>query len=988
MTIQPFTLAWTYSKQEYDPVAGESGLSSLAPKGDAFVKQLRASLKSQTLYSRGAMLTSLSLLAACGSSGGGGGVTPMPTPTPPPANNAPVAGADDTLTVLEDAADTALGIAAPTDADAGDTLTITIDVLPTEGDIISGGAVVTTTTTLSAADIGNLQYRPDPDANGAAGVFTYTVSDGTDTDSQTVTIDVTAVNDDPDVGADATVTIAEDTVTATALNLTAPTDEEGETLTITVTGTPTGGIVTLAGGGALPMNGVITALQYESLEFTPTADFSGDAGDLVITVTDPSGGMSTQTIGFSVTASQDAPTVDGDANGGATAGVPLELNITTPTDADGEMLTITVTNLPTIGEIQLADGTTVTTGPLDIADIAGLRFVTMDGDSGAAGTFTYTVSDGTDTVDSTITLSVASGTFSLDGGLDGSNGFTVESTFFNNIGAVVASGGDINGDGIDDILIGTRSNVAFVVYGDAVTASTIDTTTDVTFGGTLLGEIFAGEAGSTFGASIAIVGDLNGDGENDFVIGAPTSDDGGAVDTGIAYVVFDPADGSLPNSISAPANVPDDTGQLDLIVAGRLANMSGIDGFTIVSENADARGGFAVASIGDVNGDGRADLAFGAPQEDIGGTDRGQVSLIFGNDSMTTFGPTVSSDPGTTFNPADDVLTGPSDGALIGAEIAGLGDINGDGVDDFVLGAPSSNTAAGEAIIVFGIDDESADFNSDLSLYGTAGNEALGIRIQGAAGDQVGSSIIGGGDFNDDGIDDIIIGAKGDNADAGSVIVLFGKASGDSYDFGNNFVLGTDTLASDDGFIISGPPMSGGLIGSELTVLEDFNGDGINDFALTAEGGDGGNGDVVLVFGSSTIGDQPIDFLSPDAGSFLVITGGPSGINLGRSLASGDVGGSGNSDLIIGTDDSAYVIYGFDVGDTGLSPASESILSLDGGIVLPDGDDGDAGDLPPMDTAGADAGTAGTGPSSDGAGTAGAGADMMMPDDIDLSGVA
>ncbi len=174
-------------------------------------------------------LASLTLVA-CG--GGGGGLIV----TPPPANRAPVAAADSTITMDEDATNTALDINAPSDAD-GDSLTITVTAVPTGGTLtLADGTEVTVNSTLTISQLTGLVFTPDANLNDDTttfGAFTYNVSDGSLTDSSTVTISVTPINDAPElVGV---MEFAVDENTTAVADITA-TDVDGDTLTYSITG--------------------------------------------------------------------------------------------------------------------------------------------------------------------------------------------------------------------------------------------------------------------------------------------------------------------------------------------------------------------------------------------------------------------------------------------------------------------------------------------------------------------------------------------------------------------------------------------------------------------------------------------------------------------------------------------------------------------------------------------------------------------------------
>jgi len=194
-------------------------------------------------------------LAACG---GGGG----PIVQPPPANRAPVAEADKTLTMDEDATNTALEITTPTDAD-GNSLTITVTAVPSGGTLATAdGTAVTTSSTLTITQLTGLVFTPDTNLNDdttAFGAFTYSVSDGSLSDSSTVTISVTPVNDAPELVGIMEFAVDENT---TAIADITATDVDGDTLTYSISGGDDQTLFTIdASTGALSF---ITAPDYEN----------------------------------------------------------------------------------------------------------------------------------------------------------------------------------------------------------------------------------------------------------------------------------------------------------------------------------------------------------------------------------------------------------------------------------------------------------------------------------------------------------------------------------------------------------------------------------------------------------------------------------------------------------------------------------------------------------------------------------------------------
>jgi Ca2+-binding RTX toxin-like protein len=199
-----------------------------------------------------------------------------------PTNNPPVANNDKTLTVLEDAVATTLGITAPTDTNS-DPLTITIDALPetTKGVVrLADNTAVAVGNTLTIDKLTGLVFAPVANANGAAGTFSYTVSDGKGgTDSQIVTLEITPVNDAPLAQDDTATTNQNTPVTIAPTTLLAnDSDIDGDALNISNVGNANNGSVVLD--------------QNSNVVFTPAADFTGEA-TFDYTVSDSNGGSGT-----------------------------------------------------------------------------------------------------------------------------------------------------------------------------------------------------------------------------------------------------------------------------------------------------------------------------------------------------------------------------------------------------------------------------------------------------------------------------------------------------------------------------------------------------------------------------------------------------------------------------------------------------------------------------------------------------------------------
>ena len=279
--------------------------------------------------------------------------------------------------------------------------------------------------------------------------------------------------------------------------------------------------------------------------------------------------------------------------------------------------------------------------------------------------------------------------------------FTVRGDSANDfLGCSVSGAGDVNGDGTPDLIVGAPyDDNNGDESGSARVLSGLDGSTLFTFNGD--------SAGDRFGDSVSGAGDVNGDGRADLVVGAPH--DGGnrgsvrvlsGLDGSTLFTFNGDRAGDYfgdPFGDSAPDQIGDSTGdhfgrsvsgagdvngdgRADLIVGaphgggnrGSARVLSGLDGSTLFTFNGDSAGdhfGRSVSGAGDVNGDGRADLIVGALGDDNKGARSGSVRVFSGLDGSTLF----------TFD-------GDSEHARFGRSVSGAGDLNGDGLDDFVVG--------------------------------------------------------------------------------------------------------------------------------------------------------------------------------------------------------------------------------------------------------------------------------------------------------------
>ena len=423
------------------------------------------------------------------------------------------------------------------------------------------------------------------------------------------------------------------------------------------------------------------------------------------------------------------------------------------------------------------------------------------------------------------------------------------------LGSSVNSAGDVNKDGYDDVIVGalghhdglTNVGRAYVYYGSA---SGLNATADWTVQGSAVN--------ARLGTSVGTAGDVNGDGYDDVIVGAPGLD----AETPLVGNAF--------------------------VYHGSRTGLGASPAWTGSSGQADDRFGYAVSTAGDVNGDGYADVMVGAPGGDEDNSVQGQVYVFHGS--------SIGLAPGSP----DWAVKSEQEQDHLGSAVGGAGDVNGDGYDDLIVGAPR-------------YDDGQINEGQARVYYGSASGPRA-TPAWTAQGDQddawFGASVGAAGDVNGDGYADLLVGAPYYDAgqvNEGRAFLYYGPAPG--------LDVSPDWTAAGD--------QQEGRFGWSVSTAGDVNGDGYSDVVIGApyyDGGQSHEGRAYVYLGHpaglssapdwSTESDQVDAYLGAAAS------------------AAGDVNGDGYDDVIVGagaydngqTDEGrAYVYYG---SASGLSAAA------------------------------------------------------------------
>ncbi|MFH1188493.1 MAG: prepilin-type N-terminal cleavage/methylation domain-containing protein [bacterium] len=376
-------------------------------------------------------------------------------------------------------------------------------------------------------------------------------------------------------------------------------------------------------------------------------------------------------------------------------------------------------------------------------------------------------------------------------------------------GRPIALLGDLDGDGAEDIAVGTYTDddgganrgavwILFLDTDGTVKSHQKISDTEGNFTGVL-------DDGDYFGRAIALLGDLDGDGVGDIAVGA-TSDDDSGTNRGAVWILFLDTDGT----VKSHQKISDTEGN-----------------FAGVLDDSDYFG-YSVSLLGDLDGDGVGDIAVGAAEDDDGGGSRGAVWILFlDTDGTVKSHQKISDTEGSFTGILDDVV-------YFGTDIASLGDLDGDGIGDIVVGASNDRDGGGGrgAVWVLFLDTDGT-VKSYQKINDIVGNFTGTLDDW----DNFGISVSSLGDLDGDGVGDIAVGAHQDDdggISRGAVWILFLDTDG---------TVKSHQKISDTEGNFTGGLDNNDFFGGAVASLGDLDGNGVDDIAVNAFTDDDGGAD-------------------------------------------------------------------------------------------------------------------------------------------------
>lgn len=425
-------------------------------------------------------------------------------------------------------------------------------------------------------------------------------------------------------------------------------------------------------------------------------------------------------------------------------------------------------------------------------------------------------------------------------------------------GHSVAGAGDVNGDGLADLIVGAPdatvngvkyAGKGYVIFGKAGLES-VD-----------LNDIAAGKGGfvingwskAAAATSVAGAGDVNGDGLADLIVmNAPFG--GGGQD----FVIF---------------------GKTDTAAVELSAIASGAGGGFVINGFGASEYEANVAAAGDVNGDGLADLIVETATNAYYHRD-GAAYVVFGKiDAAAVNLADISNGTGGGF-----AIRG-----RVGSRVAGAGDVNADGLADIVLGYDEGEYGSdyGVSYVAFG---KSTTSPVDLSaLKNGQGGFVINGQVFDVEGDGTGASVAGAGDLNGDGLADVVVGAP-KFGKFGGAYVVFGKKNTQQVEL-------SDVAAGSGGFPIHGHDQK---VGYWVGAGGDVNGDGLPDVILSGMSTYSVKRNSYVVFGQTQTAAVELSSVAAGDGGFAIVGEIGSARYYNAAVEAGDVNGDGLTDLIVG----------------------------------------------------------------------------------------
>jgi len=475
------------------------------------------------------------------------------------------------------------------------------------------------------------------------------------------------------------------------------------------------------------------------------------------------------------------------------------------------------------------------------------------------------------------------------------------------VGFAVGAAGDLNGDGLADVVVGAptatlgppSAGIAYGVLGqeDGLLAPDL-TRLDGTDGFAVAGTATDGR----LGFAVSGVGDLNHDGLDDVAIGVPFATVGRTANAGAVYILYGNTGGFAP------------------VIAED--SLQGSQGAVLTGVDLNSYAGIALSAAGDINGDGIDDVIIGASDADPNQrVDAGETYVVFGQAGGLPNPLDLGSLDGTN----GFVITGEGAEDFSGRAVSAAGDVNGDGLDDIIVGALLNDTSAldaGTAYVVFGRSDP---FPATLDLATLAPTEGW-IITGAAADDRAGGAVGGGSDINGDGYDDVVVGAfKADAGapDAGAVYVIYGGP-----EVGGTLALAD--LDSTTGLVLTGSETTQGA-GIAVALPGDVNGDGFGDVLVGVQTVGSAGIAAYVVYGGPVLPAQ-LDLAQLGTGAGLGLQAAGGGGPFGTAVSgAGDLNGDGLADVLVG---SAYSGTGTVYGLLGAPSEAGELRAVEDGIAI------------------------------------------------------